>query len=183
MTGLLLQTVSKRWFGILFFFCSIGSIAQVPQAPNAFDEEGNRTGKWVILKDKKFKDVRSQSLASYYRVITYQRGKPEGLVEDFRLDGTPYWKGNLLSEIPFVRNGASIYYHSNGRIKSDGTYRNNLRHGLTTWYSENGLKESSGFFKDGKEDGLSTWYYPSGQVKTERTYKKRYPFGSYASIL
>jgi antitoxin component YwqK of YwqJK toxin-antitoxin module len=55
-----------------------------------------------------------------------------------------------------------VQYFENKQRKMEGTYINKLRNGKWTAWYKNGKVWSEGFFKDGRSEGVRTVYYDNG---------------------
>src|SRR5512143_2073950 len=71
-----------------------------PNYPNRVNANGERVGTWLYYMDEDFDETDDESLAEYYRIITYQNGKPSGTVRDYYKSGVLQWEGILESEYP-----------------------------------------------------------------------------------
>lgn len=69
-------------------------------------------------------------------------------------------------------DGYNYFYHSNGNISSEGSFKNNLPEGLWISYNVEGVISSKGFKKEGLSD--STWFFydEKGRIKNLITYDK-----------
>ena len=74
-------------------------------------------------------------------------------------------------------NGEFEFYHSNGQLKEDSTYKNGNVDGLFKSYFENGQLEREITYKDGIPSGPYTSYYENGQLEEEGTYKTNQLYG------
>jgi len=96
----------------------------IPQNPN-LTENGKRQGKWTILLNEKKGKVDSLQYATYYRLITYQDGKPVGITQDYYLSGKLQMQGKLVSEgLAPKYEGIVTYYHPNGKKDYEEKYEN-----------------------------------------------------------
>ena len=76
-----------------------------------------------------------------------------------------------------VRDGESISYYRNGKIKSQGLYEAGLKVGAWVEYHENGIKRSDQYYKVGLAD--STWaiYNEEGLCEYFQTYENGFLIG------
>ena len=82
--------------------------------------------------------------------------------------------GKLLSEGIFKDgklNGLYKYYYENGKLKTEGTFEDGIPHGPSKIYHENGKLESEGTIKYLEKDGLFKYYNENGRLELEETYK------------
>ena len=70
-------------------------------------------------------------------------------------------------------------YWDNGKLKSEGHYKNGKLDGPMTWWKENGKKDSERYYKDGKKEDFWTWWFKSGAKRSEGHFKdgKKMDFG------
>ncbi len=64
-----------------------------------------------------------------------------------------------------------VQYYENRQRKIEGTYSNNKRMGKWTAWFKNGKIWSEGAFKDGLSEGLRTVYYENGRKHIVGSYK------------
>ncbi len=134
---------------LLIGFCAIFhlSIAQdFPQNPNQTDPTGKRQGKWTILYDADFELVNDTNQATFYRIVTYQAGRPMGRVVDYYRNG----QAQMVADSIFNQEPESY-------------------HGEVTYYREDGSKETVFLFDEGllKQE---TSFHPDGRVAEEKQY-------------
>jgi antitoxin component YwqK of YwqJK toxin-antitoxin module len=65
-----------------------------------------------------------------------------------------------------------VQYYENKQMKMEGNYNNNLRNGKWTAWYKNGKIWSEGFFKDGLSEGVRTVYYDNGNKYMVGSYSK-----------
>ncbi len=111
---------------------------------------------------------------------TYRKEIPVGIHRSYDKDGKVLNavlysdRGGKLGEGIITAEGRKEgkwnYYYENGKVKSTGSYGNNLENGTWQFYFENGKTEQVGVFKNGKFSGTWQWYYPNGNIKREEDY-------------
>ena len=69
------------------------------------------------------------------------------------------------------RIGTWKFFHKNGKLKSESTWKDGERDGPYKSYYENGQLKEEGTLKDGELDGPTKTYYQNGQLKSEITWK------------
>src|ERR1035437_7841619 len=105
-----MQMVLRVFCLALFNALIIGGLCQtIPSSPNKIDEYNKRVGTWTILYDKNWNKVNIPDSATYYRIINFKNGKPDGKVTDYYLSGTKQWEGFLYSFKPDSSYGHAIY--------------------------------------------------------------------------
>lgn len=92
---------------------------------------------------------------------TSQKGDAEAI--ECRVAGE---RGVSLSK----RQGPSLWFHANGKVKRAGSYEAHEWHGRWWSFDEQGRPESSENYKNGKEDGVSVTFYPNGKRRSEIAY-------------
>ncbi|MBN8701472.1 MAG: toxin-antitoxin system YwqK family antitoxin [Bacteroidetes bacterium] len=110
----------------------------------------------------------------------YKDGVPEGVHRDYNDSGLIvsskiYSDGVIIAEgiMDEKGNQQGIWkeYHTNGKIKAQGEYKDAKRVGEWVFYHPNGKVEQKGKYdKKGKAQGLWKWYYESGNLLREENY-------------
>ena len=109
----------------------------------------------------------------------YRNGKAEGVHRRYDEEGNVieskiYNDGILLFEgivdEEGRRQGPWKEYFQTGELKSEGSYKDNLKVGEWKYYYINGDLEQTGSYQRGLAGGLWIWYYPNGQVWREEEY-------------
>ncbi len=110
----------------------------------------------------------------------YRKDVPVGIHRSFNAEGkvinallydnsgTKLGEGIITPE--GKKEGPWKYYYNNGKLKSSGSYANNLQTGPWKFLYENEKTEQSGVFKNGKYDGVWEWFYVNGNIKLEEEY-------------
>jgi CHAT domain-containing protein/antitoxin component YwqK of YwqJK toxin-antitoxin module/tetratricopeptide (TPR) repeat protein len=129
-------------------------MAQV-SAPNKLDQEGRRTGDWVIYYNKDMVPTDDQLSAVVYYLADYKKGIPQGFTKEYDMKGKLLWEAELRSIDPDTIHGWAIAYYANGN------------------------KQTEYHYEDGLMQGISTSYYESGAVKWQCNYTHDYPDGLY----
>lgn len=87
-------------------------------------QNGIRQGAWTLYLDRDKEEVQQEQDAAYIRKITYQNGRPTGLVRDYYANtNVLQWDGKLVSERPDVRQGTSITYNEQGQMVEEAFYK------------------------------------------------------------
>jgi len=124
---------------IILTFITHSVLAQtIPINSNSYDIIGNKTGKWTILYDKNFNITDDISIVEFYRLITYEDGKPQGIVVDYYLNGQKQWEGFLLSDEPedIFDDGEFKLLYKNGEVKEISSYRGGVLNGTTLIFNK-----------------------------------------------
>ncbi|MFY0687466.1 MAG: hypothetical protein JXQ90_09890 [Cyclobacteriaceae bacterium] len=108
---------SNRTF-FTFLVCVIALLScskkiAIPFRPNAYDADSLKTGEWVYYYDEYFDIIEKAKKATYYRLVTFEKGEPVGEMGDYYANGKPQMVGRLLSENPEIFEGKSTYYGEN----------------------------------------------------------------------
>jgi len=118
-----LYFLSKCILYLFVFFSSHIQAQDIPKNPNQTDKNGLKQGKWTILYDADWNITEDKKIAQYYRLISYEDGKPLGFTKDFYLSGKIQWEGQLLTDQPEeVFDGKNIWYYENGNIQQLAYY-------------------------------------------------------------
>jgi hypothetical protein len=79
--------------------------------------------------------------------------------------------GKKQGWVSSVRQGPAIYFHKNGKKRSEGSYSNNESEGVWWSWDEAGNLTSYEEYKQGKVEGLWVEFHPDGKRKTEHHMK------------
>ncbi len=71
-------------------------------------------------------------------------------------------------------DGPAIAYHSNGKVKSKGTYSKSRKDGLWERWYENGNLRERGEYRSGRRVGRWTFWFESGSVSMEGEFRPDY---------
>ncbi len=164
----------KACYLIATIVCSLGTctLAQIPQSPNNRNAEGLRDGHWTLLFDEQWRAVTDPHKAKYYRLISYDAGKPVGVTRDFYMSGKPAEEGELISENPENWTGHYTGWFESGAKEVDCFYVNGKMEGVAVTYYENGMKRNEIHCRDGRKDGAEIMYCENGQKEHETWYKE-----------
>lgn len=163
----------KNTYLILLTLLPLGLLAQaIPQNANKIDKNGLRQGTWTILYDENWETISNPAVAAFYRIITYKKGKPKGLVKDYYRDGRLQWEATLLADEPeSIEDGKVTWYHENGQISQIAYYKEGVSEGDFISYYESGKVYEEAFYKEGKLEGEYTTYYENGNIKVISEYE------------
>ena len=96
-----------------------------------------------VVKDTIYYDnywrICEKPIAHYYRLGELQLGQRWRFVnevKDFYMDGQPEMSGHYSSN--GVKNGSFTFYHSNGKIKKQGSFVNDTMKGIWSYYDAKG---------------------------------------------
>ena len=90
-------------------------------------------------------------------------------VELFNRSGVKTSEGLLIDNLP---QGEWISYHTNGNVKSKGSWKNNKIIGTWSFYNFDGLLIKKEEYKANLKDGLSTTYDSLGRLIKKITFLK-----------
>jgi len=178
----------------IILFClvvvSTSVFAGTPQDINKLDENGKKTGYWIITGDmskekgyapdakvEEGEYVRSRKTGLWKKYwkngklkseITYTRGRPNGdyvtYFENGNIEEKSTWGGNK-------QTGSYEMYYPNGQLMKKKEFSNDGKStGKVEYFYENGQKELEFTTVDGVEQGEATWYYPNGDVKIKKDF-------------
>ena len=92
---------------LLLWSCVIS--AQV-SAPNKLDNEGRRSGEWIIYYNKDMMPTDDISSAIVYYQVNYKKGLPQGFTKEYDIRGKLLWEGELRTIDPDTIHGLGIKY-------------------------------------------------------------------------
>lgn len=111
---------------------------------------------------------------------TYRNGIQEGIQREFSTEGQviesrQYRNGILLSEGIILEDGSKEghwkEFYPDGKIRSEGEYKDNKPVGEWKYFYPDGKLEQSGkYTNSGKLTGTWRWYYDNGQLRLEEVY-------------
>jgi len=71
-----------------------------------------------------------------------------------------------------LKDGIIKFYYSDGKIKAECNYCNNVLDGISKHYYHNGKVRAKENYKNGKLDGLSIYYFKNGKIEFEKYFRK-----------
>lgn len=168
----------------------IVTYSNTPQDTNKLDENGKKTGYWVVTGDmsketgyapeakvEEGEYIRNRKTGVWKKYwsngnlrseITYKNGRPSGsyttYFENGNIEEKSTWGGNK-------QTGSYEMYYPNGQIMKKKEFTNDGKStGKVEYFYENGQKELEFTTVDGVEQGEATWFYPNGDVKTKKDF-------------
>jgi len=76
-----------------------------------------------------------------------------------------------------LKHGPSLYYHRNGKKKSEEMFVNGNRHGVHKRYFDDGRLQAEVHWVDGKKHGLEKTFYANGGKELDHVYVNGEPHG------
>ncbi len=150
-----LETSALSKAVVMLMIVFISSLDMVGQERIYFDSLWNKT-----VKEN----------AKFYRTVDTIH-KELFMIRDYYISGEIQMLGHYSSMKKEEHEGRFIWYHKNGKKKSETFYKANLPQGTSySWYNTGSL-ESSGGFSSGKRDGYWISFYKNGNTKTETYFK------------
>ena len=148
---------------LVFLLFSLSLICFTINGQNLKDNEGKRTGKWIIYKSKSSKDLKIEE-------GVFVKGRKEGQWIKYFEDGkTPKLKGSYSNNRP---DGEFIRYYKNGKIKEKGSYSKSKFKGEYIRYYSNGMTEYIGNYNNlGEETGVVKHFHTNGNLALEYSVK------------
>ena len=173
-------------------------------------KEGQKNGLRTTFLDNEiieenFLDDIKQGLTTYYypdstilKTVDFVDGREHGLAKEFGKDGrvvtlTTYKKGYVVSREKINRldseerkQGLWKFFHQNGLVHFEGTYRNDLKNGYFKDYDEAGKLIATSKWVDGEKQEdvvelvrlkVEKEYYQDGSVKIVQSYRNGVPQG------
>lgn len=172
---------------------------------NGKKEGIRRTIRENEVVEENFSNDVKQGLTIYYypdgkimRSINFENGLENGFAREFAQDGTvvtliEYRRGFIFDRENInrrdkngLKQGRWKFFYADGKVKTEGTYRDDKRNGYFKEYDDKGiLTDISKFVNDVKQEevpelarlDVKTDYYPDGKVKTVASYKGNVPEG------
>ena len=173
-------------------------------------KNGSKNGLRVTFLEKEFitenfeNDIK-QGLTTYYfpdstisKTVNFVNGKEDGPSKEFGEDGrvitlTTYKKGYVMSRERINRldtegrkQGSWKFFHTNGLVKTEGKYKNDLKDGYFKDYDDKGKLLTISKWIEGEMQKdvveltkleVEKEYYPDGTVKSFQGYKNGLPEG------
>lgn len=109
----------------------------------------------------------------------FRNGIPDGVHREYDTAGTVvsgavYTMGILsaegITDPSGKKQGPWKTYYSNGQLKSEGNYLNNLKEGVWKYYHQNGVLEQTGRYTRGLQEGEWRWYYDNQSLRLSEYY-------------
>lgn len=163
---------------------------QSSDALNALDDQGRKTGYWIIsgaikptkgytpekvIEEGSFEANKKQGLWKRYypngkllSEITYSSNIPNGPYKTYYKTGVMEEQGNWS----FNKNiGSFKRFHPNGKTAQDFTFNEHgVRNGDQRYFHENGQIELEVSIIQGKEEGVMKRYYANGDLKETKEF-------------
>ncbi|MBL7904125.1 MAG: hypothetical protein JNL22_03790 [Bacteroidales bacterium] len=207
-SGILKSEGNRKNFeldSIWSFYDETGKITLQIGYLNGKKEGIRRTIRQNEVVEENFSADVKQGLTVYYypdgkimRTVNFENGFESGMAKEYSPDGTvitliQYRRGFVIDreninrrDSKGLKQGRWKFFYADGKIKTEGTYRDDKKNGYFKEYDEKGmLTEVSKFVNDVKQEetpelvklDVRTDYYPSGKVKTVASYKGEIPEG------
>ena len=80
-------------------------------------------------------------------------------------------------------DGPFTWYHENGNIRTEGTYKNDIMVGVMKSYYEDGTLQLESTRKENGQNGISKNYYKDGTLSGESTYSYENPNDKWTEYL
>lgn len=172
---------------------------------NGKKEGIRRTYREDEIVDENFSnDIKQGLTISYFpdgkvkRTVNFNNGLEDGIAREFSPDGTvivlvEYRKGFIIDRENInrkdkngLRQGRWKYFYDDGKIKTEGIFRDDKRNGYFKEYDDKGmLVDIAKYINDVRQEevpelaklDVKTDYYPNGKVKTVASYKVNVPEG------
>lgn len=129
-----------------------------------------KSGKWIVYFDDDFRETAKEN-ASYYRLITYRDGKPDGsIVHEYTMDDRLVFEGKIIGVSADLYDGVCKWFYKNGTVEQEWTYRQGKAEGMYKSFYENGILKREGNYRNDKADGLHKWFDETGKLQEEWNY-------------
>lgn len=157
-----------------------------------------------VIEENFSNDIKQGLTINYYpdgtikRSVNFENGLENGFAREYDSHGTivtliEYRRGFIVDRENInrrdkngMKQGRWKFFYENGKVKTEGTYRDDKRNGYFKEYDEKGnLTDVSKFVNDIKQEeapelvklDVRTDYYPNGKVKTVGSYIGDVPEG------
>jgi len=115
----------RKWTLLILTFSLSTVNAQLPERPNAKDQNGEKQGEWIYYFTAKWKKTKKLEKASYYRLISYRNSRPTGRIIDFFRSGQKQMQADsLLEEDPAKYHGKVLAFSEAGYVNQINVYQN-----------------------------------------------------------
>lgn len=125
----------------------------------------------TIWFDKNWKET-SEENSVYYRLPPKKTTKGY-LIVDYYKSGQIQMKG--YSKVATLNKeefeGVVLYYHENGKLFHEASYKNGKLNGTRKVFYESGELEQQGRYKEGKREGMWKTFLKNGKIKTKGRYR------------
>jgi len=157
-----------------------------------------------VVEENFVNDIKQGPTQTFYadgkikKSVPFENGLENGMAREFAPDGTvitliEYKRGFVVDRENINRTdkngqkqGRWKFFYADGKVKTEGVYRNGKRNGYFKEYDENGmLTDVAKYVDDVRQEeapeltklDVRTDYYPDGKVKTVGSYKGNVPEG------
>jgi antitoxin component YwqK of YwqJK toxin-antitoxin module len=114
------------------------------------------------------KQVATRVFDNQGRILEKTGKIPDGIVKGY------FGNGKLESEGRFKdgkSEGIVKWYYENGNLKVETTFAQDKWHGVTRWYFDNGILEATGNYKNGAWHGVFKRFHENGKLALEQNFK------------
>lgn len=102
---------------VFSLFANKGLAQVLPSRPNQIDGNDIKYGNWVYYYDSEWNELENGTNAEFYRLISYENGKPVGLVADYFRNGQIQMSiDSVINEEPLQYEGMFARYSEEGNI-------------------------------------------------------------------
>lgn len=140
--------------------------AQV-SAPNKLDNEGRRSGEWIIYYNKDMMPTDDITSAIVYYQVNYKKGLPQGFTKEYDIRGKLLWEGELRTIDPDTIHGLGIKYYSNGKKQNEYRYVDGIMQGISSSFYESGALKWRCNYTNNLPDGVYREMYENGMLMRE----------------
>ncbi|MBN1338737.1 MAG: toxin-antitoxin system YwqK family antitoxin [Bacteroidales bacterium] len=172
-----------RLAGIILLLCSFVRMEAQPGGDtiNRLDDNGMKQGYWMKKNEEgklvykgAFLDDRPVGEFTYYFPDLTVRARSWFSEQGSFAKTITYQKnGKMMSDGFYrdhIKDSAWSYYNEQEVLISEEHYRNYKKHGVFKSYYVNGKTAEEVFWKDDRENGPWKQYYPDGKLKSEGEY-------------
>ncbi len=114
------------------------------------------------------------SAGFYYVEKNYLNGTINGEAIEYFQKGNTRKMSGITNYMDDKKNGKSVSYYLNGKMRMVGQYHDDMMDGKWVYYNDNGKVSHEGSFDKGKNKGTWKYYFGSGKLKETKTYTNGY---------
>jgi antitoxin component YwqK of YwqJK toxin-antitoxin module len=146
-----------------FLLFGVTAFCAIPEAYNEENDNGERTGDWVVLFDEELNEYFDYENAAFYGMLTYENGNIASPLKVYFPSGQFYFESEVLQINPVeIADGQVTFYEESGIILRKITYKNGERNGPAEYMDEEGNVWQKGQYVEGLTAGDWVEYYEDG---------------------
>ncbi len=158
---------------VFLFLFNISLYCVIPECDNFENDEGDRTGEWVLLFDGDFYEYWDDETPDYYGIITYDNGEITNPLKMYYPSGNLYFETEVWDTNPIeMADGEVTFYWESGKVQCKLNYKAGIKNGSCQYMNADGILMQKGQYYNGLIDGDWEEYYDDttrgvGKLETE----------------